>query len=177
MRISPEERQAECAERCLEVLCDPERAPAARLGEPEEAAIEAARRRWEHAPPGVAAPSSVVADERDEADLLEQLALEAGRRAARERQALQRLGDRRDEAPAGRELGLELGERVDAAGRRHVDRVERRALGQPARAVADDQRHVVHAGGGEVARRAAREARVALDRPHVPARRASTAAW
>ena len=34
IRISPEERQAECAERCLEVLCDPERAPAARLGEP-----------------------------------------------------------------------------------------------------------------------------------------------
>ena len=51
LRISPEERQAECAERCLEVLCDHERAPAARLGEHEEAAIEASRRRWEHPPP------------------------------------------------------------------------------------------------------------------------------
>jgi hypothetical protein len=51
IRISPEERQAECAERCLEVLCDHERAPAARLGEHEEAAIEASRRRWEHSPP------------------------------------------------------------------------------------------------------------------------------
>jgi hypothetical protein len=53
IRISPEERQAECAERCLEVLCDPERASAARLGEHEEAAIEAARRRWEGRPPPV----------------------------------------------------------------------------------------------------------------------------
>ena len=53
IRISPEERQAECAERCLEVLCDPERASAARLGEHEEAAIEAARRRWEGGPPPV----------------------------------------------------------------------------------------------------------------------------
>jgi hypothetical protein len=51
IRISPEERQAECAERCLEVLCDHERAPAARLGEHEEAAIEASRRRWEPPPP------------------------------------------------------------------------------------------------------------------------------
>ena len=56
------------------------------------------------------APSSVVAHERDEAHLLEQLALEPGRRAARERQALQRLGHRRDQAPAERELVLELGE-------------------------------------------------------------------
>ena len=53
LRISPEERQADCAERCLEVLCDAERAPAARLGEHEEAAIEAARRRWEGGPPPV----------------------------------------------------------------------------------------------------------------------------
>ena len=51
IRISPEERQADCTERCLEVLCDHERAPAARLGEHEEAAIEASRRRWEHQPP------------------------------------------------------------------------------------------------------------------------------
>jgi hypothetical protein len=47
LRISPEERHAECAERCMELLCDAERAPAARLGEHEEAAIEAERRRWE----------------------------------------------------------------------------------------------------------------------------------
>ena len=47
IRISPEERQADCAERCLELLCDSERAPGAHLGEPEEAAIEAARRRWD----------------------------------------------------------------------------------------------------------------------------------
>ena len=53
IRISPEEREAECAERCLEVLCDPERASAARLGEHEQAAIEAARRRWEGRPPPV----------------------------------------------------------------------------------------------------------------------------
>jgi hypothetical protein len=51
IRVSPEERHAECAERCLELLCDPERAPATQLGEHEEAAIEAARRRWEHPPP------------------------------------------------------------------------------------------------------------------------------
>jgi hypothetical protein len=53
IRISPEERRAECAERCLEVLCDHERASAARLGEHEEAAIEAVRRRWEGGPPPV----------------------------------------------------------------------------------------------------------------------------
>jgi hypothetical protein len=47
LRISPEERHAECAERCMELLCDSERAPATRLGEHEEAAIEAQRRRWE----------------------------------------------------------------------------------------------------------------------------------
>jgi hypothetical protein len=53
LRISPEERQADCAERCLEVLCDPERASAARLGEHEEAAIEAQRRRWDTLHPPV----------------------------------------------------------------------------------------------------------------------------
>ena len=53
LRVSPEERHAECAERCLEVLCDPERASAVRLGEHEEAAIEAVRRRWEGGPPPV----------------------------------------------------------------------------------------------------------------------------
>jgi len=51
IRIPPEERQADCAERCLELLCDSERASAARLGEHEEAVIEASRRRWEHTPP------------------------------------------------------------------------------------------------------------------------------
>jgi hypothetical protein len=51
IRISPEERQADCAERCLELLCDAERASGARLGEHEEAVIEASRRRWEHPPP------------------------------------------------------------------------------------------------------------------------------
>jgi hypothetical protein len=56
LRISPEERQAECAERCLEVLCDAERAPGARLGEHEEAAIEAQRRRWESQQPPVPHP-------------------------------------------------------------------------------------------------------------------------
>jgi hypothetical protein len=56
IRISPEERHAECAERCLELLCDSERAPATRLGEHEEAAIEAERRRWEHLPPPVSHP-------------------------------------------------------------------------------------------------------------------------
>ena len=56
IRISPEERRAECAERCLEVLCDAERAPAARLGEHEEAVIEAQRRRWETLHPPVSHP-------------------------------------------------------------------------------------------------------------------------
>ncbi len=47
LRMTPEERQSDCAERCLELLCDAERAPGAGLGEPEEAAIEAERRHWE----------------------------------------------------------------------------------------------------------------------------------
>jgi hypothetical protein len=58
LRMSPEERQADCAERCLEVLCDAERAPAASLGEHEEAAIEAERRRWESQHPTHVSPSS-----------------------------------------------------------------------------------------------------------------------
>jgi hypothetical protein len=45
LRPTPDE--GECAERCLEALCDPERAGALGLGEHEEAAIEAERRRWE----------------------------------------------------------------------------------------------------------------------------------
>jgi hypothetical protein len=53
LRVSPEERHAECAERCLEVLCDHERASSLRMAEHEEAAIEAVRRRWEGGPPPV----------------------------------------------------------------------------------------------------------------------------
>jgi hypothetical protein len=45
LRVTPEE--GESAESCLEALCDPERAHAVGLGEHEEAAIEAERRRWE----------------------------------------------------------------------------------------------------------------------------------
>jgi len=45
LRPTPDE--GECAESCLEALCDPERAGAVRLGEHEEATIEAERRRWE----------------------------------------------------------------------------------------------------------------------------------
>jgi hypothetical protein len=45
LRPAPDE--GECAESCLEALCDPERAGAVGLGEHEEAAIEAERRRWE----------------------------------------------------------------------------------------------------------------------------------
>ena len=55
IRISPEERQADCAERCLEVLCDHERTTAG-LGEHEEAAIEAERRRWDTLHPPVSHP-------------------------------------------------------------------------------------------------------------------------
>ena len=112
LRISPEERQAECAERCLELLCDPERASAARLGEHEEAAIEAVA-----APLGgraaarvadVAQSSRTSGTKRTSSSSSRS---RPGRRAPGERQALQRLGDRRDEPPAGRELGLELGQR------------------------------------------------------------------
>ncbi|HMI68695.1 MAG TPA: hypothetical protein VK510_01785 [Solirubrobacteraceae bacterium] len=45
LRVTPDE--GDCAERCLEALCDPERSGAVRLGEHEEATIEAERRRWE----------------------------------------------------------------------------------------------------------------------------------
>ena len=45
LRATPDE--GECAESCLEALCDHERAGAVGLGEHEEAAIEAERRRWE----------------------------------------------------------------------------------------------------------------------------------
>ena len=56
LRRSAEDPPPECAESCLEVLCDPERAPSARLGEHEEAVIEAERRRWESRQPPVSAP-------------------------------------------------------------------------------------------------------------------------
>jgi hypothetical protein len=45
--LRPPPDDGESAERCLEALCDPERAGSVRLGEHEEAAIEAERRRWE----------------------------------------------------------------------------------------------------------------------------------
>jgi hypothetical protein len=48
LRLSPEERRDQCAEQCLESLYDVQRASAlADLGEHEEAAIDAQRRRWE----------------------------------------------------------------------------------------------------------------------------------
>jgi hypothetical protein len=46
LRATPDD-EVESAERCLEALCDSERAGAVRMGEHEEAAIEAERRRWE----------------------------------------------------------------------------------------------------------------------------------
>jgi hypothetical protein len=45
-RLTPEERRALCSERCMEALFDAERAPAVVLGEREQAALEAERRRW-----------------------------------------------------------------------------------------------------------------------------------
>jgi hypothetical protein len=52
LRLTPEERdEAERADSCLEALCDPQRARGVRLGEHEEAVIEAERRRWESARP------------------------------------------------------------------------------------------------------------------------------
>ena len=45
-RMTPEERAAACSERCMEALFDAERAPAVLLGEREQAALEAERRRW-----------------------------------------------------------------------------------------------------------------------------------
>jgi hypothetical protein len=46
LRATPDD-EVESAERCLEALCDSERAGAVRMGEHEQAAIEAERRRWE----------------------------------------------------------------------------------------------------------------------------------
>jgi hypothetical protein len=47
LRVPPEGAEPECAESCLEALCDAERVHAKSLGEHEEAIIEAERRRWE----------------------------------------------------------------------------------------------------------------------------------
>jgi hypothetical protein len=50
LRATPKERdEGDCAERCLEALCDAERSGTVRMGEHEEAVIEAERRRWENA--------------------------------------------------------------------------------------------------------------------------------
>jgi hypothetical protein len=56
LRLAPEERQAACAERCMEALFDAERAPGLALGEHEEAAIEAERRRWDARRPPMVRP-------------------------------------------------------------------------------------------------------------------------
>ncbi len=48
LRMSPEERRAECCERSLEALYDCECPRAHPLGDPEQAAIEAERRRVAH---------------------------------------------------------------------------------------------------------------------------------
>jgi hypothetical protein len=53
-RLSPEERAAARAERCMETLFDAERAPAVLYGEREQAALEAERRRWAHLGPPAA---------------------------------------------------------------------------------------------------------------------------
>ena len=46
LRATPDD-DCDSAERCLEALCDSERAGTVRMGEHEQAAIEAERRRWE----------------------------------------------------------------------------------------------------------------------------------
>jgi hypothetical protein len=46
LRLSPEERTDARAEECMEALFDPARCACVRLGEREEAALEAERRRW-----------------------------------------------------------------------------------------------------------------------------------
>ena len=44
--LTPEERERARAEECMEALFDPARCACVRLGEREEAALEAERRRW-----------------------------------------------------------------------------------------------------------------------------------
>ena len=46
LRLSPEERSDVRAEECMEALFDPARCACVRLGEREEAELEAERRRW-----------------------------------------------------------------------------------------------------------------------------------
>ena len=46
LRLSPEEAEDARGEHCVEALFDRERCECANLGEREEAAIEAERRRW-----------------------------------------------------------------------------------------------------------------------------------
>lgn len=53
LRFSPEERRADCCERCFEALYENERPPAHVLGEEEQAVIEAERRRLDHASPAM----------------------------------------------------------------------------------------------------------------------------
>ena len=48
LRLTPEERVETRAEHCIEALFDRERCGCADLGEREEAALEAERRRWAH---------------------------------------------------------------------------------------------------------------------------------
>jgi hypothetical protein len=55
LRISPEERQSACGERSMEALYDCECRDAHPLADPEQAAIEAERRRVSTARPGSAA--------------------------------------------------------------------------------------------------------------------------
>lgn len=54
LRRTPDERGADCCERCMESLYDDGRVPTARMGEHQQATIDAERRRWEsgrHAQP------------------------------------------------------------------------------------------------------------------------------
>jgi hypothetical protein len=46
LRLTPDERVGARAEECMEALFDPGRCSCVRLGEREEAAVEAERRRW-----------------------------------------------------------------------------------------------------------------------------------
>jgi hypothetical protein len=55
LRLTPEERVDTRAEQCLETLFDPERCSCVHLGEREEAALEAERRRWARVGGGPAA--------------------------------------------------------------------------------------------------------------------------
>jgi hypothetical protein len=51
LRLTPEERVDARAEECMETLFDPARCSCVRLGEREEAEVEAERRRREHVQP------------------------------------------------------------------------------------------------------------------------------